>query len=73
MSCHNCAWWSDGGINNSKGVGWCYSEEEYTDPEYDCSFWQASLRSEPVNPAPLLTPEEMLAHRVGRMDREYEG
>jgi hypothetical protein len=53
MSCSKCIWWSDG-VQDPRGVGWCYSEEDYTDPEYYCPFFQESLRTEPVNPAPLV-------------------
>jgi hypothetical protein len=61
--CRHCIWWSTGFGDETRGSGWCYSEEVYTDPEFDCSFWQASLRDEPV-----LAPDDSLLRNVAVLD-----
>jgi hypothetical protein len=69
-SCANCAWFSDGFQSDPN---YCYSQDIHVDEADSCEDWQASLRAEPVNQPPLLTPEEMLAKRVQALDREEEG
>jgi hypothetical protein len=54
-TCSTCAWQSDG-FQDPKGFGFCYSEEDYVDPDGTCPFWQKSLRPEPLNEPPLWTP-----------------
>jgi len=46
-----CAWYSDGFQSEPD---YCYWQDTYVDPDDTCGKWQASLRDEPVNPAPLL-------------------
>jgi hypothetical protein len=53
--------------NDYADPGRCYADMEYHAPDDSCSWWQGTLRKEPVNPAPL-TPDAHLAARVGELD-----
>lgn len=64
--CGTCIWCSNG-IHDPAGVGYCYSDEDYHDPDETCSFWQASLRDEPVN-----IPEMRLVENVKVGDVDVE-
>ena len=76
MGCHNCCWFSTGFGDDVRGSGWCYAAEVYADNYEFCpytdadgeSFWQATLRSEP-----LIHPELKLVDAVARLDTEVEG
>jgi hypothetical protein len=69
----SCALYGDGWWSNP---GWCYGlDKKLTSdkPCKKCKHWVGSLRDEPVNKAPLLSPDELLARRVAGMDKEPEG
>jgi hypothetical protein len=70
MTCKTCILWSDG--YQGSAAGYCYSQGDFTDGGDYCDFWQQSLRAEPVNAAPILTPDELLAQRVAAQDVETE-
>ena len=56
MSCGNCIWCSTG-WQDARGVGWCYTENDYVEADGHCACWQASLRDEPLaDPPPKENP-----------------
>ena len=66
-NCNSCIWYSDGFGDETRGSGWCYAEECYKDFDDSCSFWQESLRSEPVN-----LPDLQLIEAVAKLDTQVE-
>jgi len=53
-TCITCILWSSG-FDEINGPGYCYSEGDFTDPDYYCPFWTGTLRENPVNDPPLIT------------------
>lgn len=68
--CETCIWLSTGLGDDVRGAGWCYANEDYRDFDDNCPFWQISLRPEPINPAPLLSFDELLVKRVWEIDED---
>lgn len=54
-TCKSCAWFSNGFQSEPS---YCYSQDAHVDESDTCSDWQSSLRTEPVNPAPITLWDE---------------
>jgi hypothetical protein len=67
MICADCTYWDD-----YLEPGKCYVDLEYHEAEDTCDEWLYSLRAGPLDPAPLLSPDELLKRRVAEQDQEVE-
>lgn len=65
--CRTCLWLSDGFGDETRGSGWCYSNEDYHDFNDSCPFW--TTRRQRIDPTTGKPFAEPLAPPPGKEDR----